>query len=132
VIGSFVAAIFKDPFKPMVFRIGMIGYAGYVLFFPLIYNMLNQWAAYRALSNGFKLRRERFEVVLFPDRVNKIVGDQIKGAERRFQRWFWAAVIAYVALIVLAVVAAWLIPLNLTGAIPSTGAGMIATPIATP
>lgn len=131
-IGSFVAALFEEPFKPMIFRVGMIGYAGYVLFFPLIYNMLNQWTAYRTLANGFKLRRERFEAVLFPDRVKKIVGDQIKDAERRFRRWFWAAVIAYVVLIVLALVAAWLIPLNITGAIPSTGAGMTATPIATP
>ena len=131
VIGSFVAAFFKDPFKPTVFRIGMMGYAGYVLFFPLIYNMLNQWAAYRALSNGFRLRRERFEVVLFPERVDKIVGDQVRNAETRFRRWFWAAVIAYVVLILLALVASWLIPLNITGAMPSKGAGMTATPIAT-
>jgi len=132
VIGSFVAAIFKDPFKPMVFRIGMIGYAAYVLFFPLIYNMLNQWTACRALSNGFRLRQERFEVVLFPDRVTKIVGDQIKGAERRFRRWFWAAVVAYVVLIVLALVATWLIPLSIQGIAATAGSGAISTPIPTP
>lgn len=131
-IGSFVAALFQEPFKPFVFRIGMIGYAGYVLFFPLIYNMLNQWTAYRALANGFELRRERFEVVLFPERVNSVVGDQIEDAEKRFRVWFWAAVVTYVLLIIVALVVAWQIPLNVQGVIPAAGAGAATTPVPLP
>src|SRR5205807_5415091 len=34
-IGSFIAATFKEPFQGDLFRIGMLTYAGYVVVFPL-------------------------------------------------------------------------------------------------
>jgi hypothetical protein len=109
-LGSFIAALFKADFNATVFRIGMLVYALYVLVFPLAYRMLHQWSCYRALSRGFAARRARFEELLYPQRVAGLVGTQITDSEARFERWFWATLVAYVVVILLALVAAAGVP----------------------
>jgi hypothetical protein len=109
-IGSFIAALFKDKFDPNIFAIGMGVYALYVLIFPLFYNMKHQWEQYQVLCDSFKERQIRFEERLYPEKVSEIVGAQITDSQGRFKRWFYATFVAYIIVILLAIVAALLVP----------------------
>ena len=109
-LGSFIAALFKDEFNPTIFTIGMVVYAVYVLIFPLFYNMRHQWERYQALLDNFKERQLRFEERLYPEKVGTIVGTQVTGSQRRFTYWFWATCAAYIVVIILAIVAALWMP----------------------
>jgi len=109
-IGTFIAALFRDKFDPNIFTIGMVVYALYVLIFPLCYNMKHQCEQYQALRDNFKMRQIRFEERLYPEKVNIIVGTQITDSQHRFKRWFYATLVAYIMVIVLAIAAVLLVP----------------------
>ncbi len=109
-LGSFIAALFKDKFNPTIFRIGMLVYAFYVLAFPLGLNMLNQRARFRAMIEALEIRQRRFEARLYPDKVKEIVGTQIDDSQARFLRWFRWALVVYGIVIILAVIAALVVP----------------------
>jgi hypothetical protein len=109
-LGSFIAALFKDKFNPTIFVIGMVVYAVYVLVFPLGYNMLHHCQRYQTLSKDFTVRRERFAERLYPEKVEEIVGRQIASSQNRFWCWFAVTILSYVVVIVLALVAAKFIP----------------------
>jgi hypothetical protein len=109
-LGSFIAAFFKDKFNPTVFRIGMLVYAFYVLAFPLGLNMLNQRARFRAMIEGLEIRQSRFEARLYRDKVKEIVGTQIDDSQARFLRWFRWTLVVYGIVIILAVIAALVVP----------------------
>jgi hypothetical protein len=110
-LGSFIAALFQEKFNPTVFRIGLISYVLYVLFFPLIYNMRHQWETYQAVIEEFKGRKHRFEKRLPKEKVEEIVGESlIDENKQRFKRWFWYSVGIYIALIILAIIAGIFIP----------------------
>jgi hypothetical protein len=109
-IGSFIAALFQKDFNQIVFKIGMWVYAAYVLIFPLTYNMLYQWHRYNTIDMEFKDRRRRFEERLYKDKVNEIMGTKITDSERRFKIWFIATFIAYILVIILAIVSTIKVP----------------------
>ena len=117
-LGSFIAALFKDPFDATIFRIGMGVYAAYVLCFPLVYNMRHQWERYTGLKKNFESRRRRFEDHLYQDRVQDIVKDEVETSEKRFKWWFWMTVVIYVIVIALMVLAGWWLP-NVVGNTPT-------------
>ena len=127
-LGSFIAALFKDEFNPTIFTIGMGVYAVYVLIFPLCYNMRHQWERYQALLDSFKERQLRFEERLYPEKVSTIVGTQVIDGQRRFKRWFCYTLLAYIVVIVLAIVAAWVVP----GFIESIALSSVSTPAPAP
>lgn len=124
-LGAFIAALFKDEFNPTVFRLGMMAYAAYVMLFPLVYGMTHHWQRFRALTGGFGVRRERFKERLFPEKVDDIVGRQVTEGEERFRRWFWATVVAYVVVVLLALVMAVRVP----GAIGAATPGATSTSV---
>ena len=105
VVGSFIGSLFKDKFNPVIFFIGMLVYAVYVLVFPLAFGMSNRREEYQALKDEFKDRRERFEALLYEGRVKEIVGDRIHDSQERFERWFSRVKGAYILLIALAILA---------------------------
>jgi len=109
-IGSFIAALFRNKFDPSIFAIGVGVYALYVFIFPLCYNMKHQWEQYQTLRDNFKMRQKRFEDWLYSEKVNKIVGTQITDSQHRFKRWFYATLVAYIIVIVLAIAAVLLVP----------------------
>ncbi|KKH47757.1 hypothetical protein [Methanosarcina sp. 1.H.A.2.2] len=109
-IGSFIAALFKTTFNPQIFKIGMLAYAVYVLFFPLIYNMIYQWEQYKTICNNCDVRKKRFQERLYPDKVNEIVGKQITDSEKRFKRWFFTNIAIYLIIAVLAIFSAFWLP----------------------
>ena len=109
-IGSFIAAFFRNQFDPSIFAIGIGVYALYVAIFPLCYNMIHQWEQYQALCENFKERQKRFEQRLYPAKVGEIVGTQITDSKYRFECWFYATIVAYIMVILLAIVAVLLVP----------------------
>jgi small basic protein len=109
-LGSFIAALFKDKFDPTIFVIGMLIYALYVVLFPLGYNMTHHWQRYQGLVSDFQSRRERFEQRLYPENVDEIVGGQVAKSRRHFRRWFWATILAYAVVVFAAVMTAVLVP----------------------
>lgn len=109
-LGSFVAALVNPALKRPIFTFGMILYAVYVVLFPLLYNMWTQRQTFKNALADFALRRARFEDRLTPDKVGQIVGERIVNNERRFNRTFRVTVAAYVVVVILALVAAFVLP----------------------
>jgi hypothetical protein len=109
-LASFIAALFKDGFNPTVFRIGIIAYALYVLIFPLIYNMTYQEKYFKRLIRNFHRRQERFSMILDPTKVSEIVGEQLNESKHQFDRWFKIAKYTYILVILLALLAAFIVP----------------------
>jgi hypothetical protein len=105
-LGSIVAALFRDEFDATIFRLGTLAYAFYVLLFPLIIGSLYEWRRLQDVSDGFELRRTRFEERLPKERVEGIVGQRVAASKRVLSGWFaWTRAI-YVAVVVLALIAA--------------------------
>ena len=115
VLGSFVAALFKEPFNAAVFRIGMSTYAVYVLLFPLIYNMVNKWGNYRTGEIEFNSRISRLKHYLPGDIVDSIVEDsQVDEKSHAYKVWFSISAGIYLLLVILAIVAAIMVPKLIT------------------
>jgi hypothetical protein len=109
-LGSFIAALFKDQFNPAIFQLGLWVYALYVLLFPLGYGLLHQGMRYRALSHHFAAQRQRFEQRLGGEKVQAIVEQPLASVQGRFLFWFAATLVAYAAVIGLALLAAERVP----------------------
>jgi len=105
-IGTFIAALFKEDFNGTIFRAGLLIYAGYVLLFPLAYNMSHQWFKFRAQEALFERNKETFAKQLEESTVRQIVGEEVANTIRSFKRWFGLTTILYVVMIVLLVTAA--------------------------
>ncbi len=109
-LGSFVAALVNPSLRRPVFTFGMILYAVYVVLFPLLYNMWTQRQTFKNALADFRLRRARFEERLTPGKVEQIVSRRIANNERRFNRTFRVTVATYVVVVILALVAAFVLP----------------------
>ncbi|MGF1467124.1 MAG: hypothetical protein ACFCGT_13435 [Sandaracinaceae bacterium] len=114
-LGSFIAAAFKDPFDPMVFRLGMLVYAGYVVLFPCLLRLSAARVGADEVHASFAAKRRRFEEVLYRDKVGELVEDRVEQARRRYRRWWVGVGLGYVALVAGAVAAAFLVPAYLVG-----------------
>ena len=114
-LGSFIAAGFgKDEFDPLIFTIGMLVYSLYVMIFPLLYNMTNQWTRYKSLEENLDTSLKRYQLQLSQDRMEQIVGDRLVISQKRFRLWFFGTVIIYLVAITLGIATAILIPLYIT------------------
>ena len=110
-IGSFLAALFSNPFNPLIFRIGMFSYAVYILIIPLIYNMLLHWWRYKMLKEQIYARKEIFSSILPAEQVNNTWELwKIESTRNRFKIAFWVTASLYAVAIVLLIIAAINIP----------------------
>ena len=110
--GSFIAAGFgTEDFSVFIFSLGMIAYSLYVLAFPLLYSMSNQWTQYKALQESMQTWLKRFREQLEADDIHKIIGDRLEHSDRRFKRWFYITISVYVLAILLGLAAAYLVPM---------------------
>jgi hypothetical protein len=100
VAATFITTLLKEKGNPLIISLTVWLYALYVALFPLLFNMLNQFGQYKILSNDYIDRNNRFKSILFTEKVDDIVGDRIKNAKNRFLWWFFAAIVAYVLLII--------------------------------
>ena len=109
-IGSFIAAAFKQPFQADLFRIGMLAYAGYVVVFPLAIGVSSVVGDSRVADVSFVAQRRNLSTVLGDDRVDELVGGRIATAKNRFRFWARLVGVAYVGAAVAAVIAAATVP----------------------
>jgi hypothetical protein len=109
-IASFIAALFTTTFNPVVFRIGLLVYAGYILIFPMIASLFQQRDQFRIYIDDFELRRKRFEDRLFKNKVDQIIGKQIDKSTIRFRKAVIYTIITYLLVIFLLIAAAMIIP----------------------
>lgn len=105
VVGSFIGSLFEDTFNPAVFSLGMVAYALYAYVFPFGFGLRIRLEEFEALKEEFELRRQRFEALLYEERVEDIVAGRIQDSQERFERWFADVRRAYVILIALALLA---------------------------
>ena len=68
-IGSFIAATFKEPFQAELFRIGMFAYAVYVIVFPLTIGVSSAVGDSRIATSSFTAQRDNLASVLGDKRV---------------------------------------------------------------
>jgi hypothetical protein len=96
-IGSFIAAAYKDPFNASLFRIGMRAYAGYVLIFPGLLGLIAARHTLQLSLTGFNARVERFKEIIYPGKVDEVISDRVDNARRGFKTWLVLAAAIYVA-----------------------------------
>jgi hypothetical protein len=94
-IGAIILGLSRNN-NPIFLTFSLLIYAGYVLIFPLYYNMTHQWEQYEMLRNNFEERQKTFAEKLYPDKVKKIVGLKISESQNKFEWWFFATIGAYV------------------------------------
>jgi hypothetical protein len=109
-IGSFIAATFKDPFQADLFRIGMLAYAAYVIVFPLIIGVSSAVGDSRVAARSFMAQRDNLASVLGDRRVDELVSGRTTRAQSRFRFWAWLVGVAYIGAAIAAVVAALTVP----------------------
>jgi hypothetical protein len=109
-IGSFIAAAFEDPFNEPLFRIALLTYGGYVGIFPGLIGMFASSRSFFRVRDNFEAQRGRFAEALLPDRVDEIVGSRVSNATRGYWWWFSFVSLAYVLVVIAAVVAAMEVP----------------------
>ena len=110
VVGTFIAAAFKDPFNALLFQIGLLTYAGYVGVFPGIAGTYANYGNFSRALDGFQLRRERFAETLLPDKVDEIVKTRVRDAAERYFRTLGLVALAYTLVVIAAIVAAYRVP----------------------
>jgi len=109
-IGSFIAATFKNPFQADLFTIGMLAYAGYVIVFPLVIGVSSAVGDSRVATRSFTVQRDNLASALGEKRVDELVGDRMTRAQDRFRFWAWLVGVAYLGAAIAAVVAAFTVP----------------------
>jgi hypothetical protein len=97
-IGTFIAAVYKDPFDATLFRIGMRAYAGYVLLFPGLIGLLAARQTMALTVDNFQARVMRFKEVIYPEKVDEVIGRRVTAARRGFLIWLIVAAVVYAAL----------------------------------
>jgi hypothetical protein len=109
-IGSFIAAAFSTPFNATLFRVGVLAYAGYVLLFPGAVGLISSTTNLRRGRAEFDARVKRLNEALYPDKVTNIVGTRVAGAEHSYYCWLAFVASVYLAVAILAGVAAVSVP----------------------
>jgi hypothetical protein len=111
ILGSFLTAIFAEEFNAIIFRIGVLTYAGYVLFFPLLYSMINRWQTYQTTVDQFSTQRDSYVKLLSEAVIQEMVKtNKYDMYTHRFRQWFFISVGVYLGLILLLALAAVMVP----------------------
>ncbi|HWQ45313.1 MAG TPA: hypothetical protein VN376_00520 [Longilinea sp.] len=111
ILGSFLTAIFTDEFNALIFRIGVITYAGYVFFFPLLYSMINRWQSYQTTVDQFMTQQQSYIKLLSEAVIQEMIKtNKYDRYTRRYRLWFFISVGVYLGLILLLGLAAIIVP----------------------
>ena len=94
-IGSFIAAAFKEPFDETLFRIGVRTYAVYVILFPGVVGLFAAHGSLQVARAGFDARMTRFKEAIYSAKVDDIVGNRVSDAQRSVYRWLGMAAVTY-------------------------------------
>jgi hypothetical protein len=113
-IGSFIAAAFKDPFNATLFRIALLTYAFYVGVFPALIGMLANARSFFRVRDGFEFRKRRYAEALLPDKVSEIVGRRVVDAAKGYWWAFGMVAGSYALMVLAATFAAFEVPGHIT------------------
>lgn len=109
-IASFIAALLKGNFNPLVFRLCIGIYLIYILIFPLYITMLNQNRRYKLMVDNFNLRIKRFKNNLYPEKVDEIVGNRLTETKKRFNNSFNLIICIYIIMMIIGILAMIFVP----------------------
>jgi len=109
-VGSFIAAMFKDKFDGTVFSLGMIAYAIYLLFFPLSFGLISQHCKYKLMLAQAEAQRVAFARILTFEQIKSIYETPINRGTAFFRRTLCCTGAAYVIVAICAVIAAFMVP----------------------
>ena len=100
-LGSFIAALFKNDFNIAFFKIGIKIYFFYIIIFPLFYNMSQQWSR-------FSNQQENFDntIIFLKSKIslNKDFEDNTKKSINKtkltFKIWFIITLVIYIIILI--------------------------------
>lgn len=101
-VGSFIAAAFRDPFNATLFRISVRVYAAYLVVFPGAFGSFAAHRNLRAARAGYDARIVRFRETVYTGKVDEITGTRVCAAQRSFYRWLIVVAVVYVAIAAIA------------------------------
>lgn len=110
IVGSFLAAVFKDKVNPDVFRLGLRAYAVYLFVFPGIIGLSSNMLQLREILGGFAKREEAFKQRLDVAEVERIVGESLREGTCHYWVWFTVSCLAYLLMILLLIYATIWVP----------------------
>jgi len=87
-VGTFIAAIFTSPFKPLIFLVGAGTYLAYLIIFPMRVGLTSAHQRFESSHKAFRSRRDDFIKRLSQEEVSDIVKGSVRSAERRYIYWF--------------------------------------------
>jgi hypothetical protein len=114
IVASFLAAVFKDKFDPLVYRLGVTAYVIYLVVFPCLIGLIASRQRFTTLVRALDERRQSFTHRLSEDEVNRTIGDAFTGVARRYRIWLWLASLVYAALAALLLWSSSAVPRLLT------------------
>jgi hypothetical protein len=85
----------------------MLIYAAYLVAFPLIYNMVNQWMRFTVQESIYRRNVETIAKQLEKTTVEQIIGDEVSQTISRFKRWYFVTIAIYLILVGLVIYAAF-------------------------
>lgn len=114
-VGTFIAAIFTSPFKPLIFLVGAGTYLAYLIIFPIRVGLTSAQQRFESSHKAFRSRRDDFIKRLSQEEVSDIVKGSVRSAERRYIYWFrttkrlyqWVVMTFVLTLIIAAGLAIW-------------------------
>lgn len=109
-IGSFIAALLKGDFNPLIFRLGLGLYLLYMIVFPGFFTMTNLRHRYNQIVNSYELQISRFKTNLYSQKVDDIIGNRVFQEKEKFNGFFILIICCYVVIIVFGVWAMISIP----------------------
>lgn len=127
-VGSFIAAAFRDPFNATLFRFSLRTYAAYVVIFPGVVGLLASSHGIRVTRQTFDARIARFKETLHPDKVDAIAGNRIEHAQTSYYRWLAAVAVIYVLVAIAAWTASTIVPKHIQADPRTPAAITTATP----
>lgn len=101
IVASFLTAIFKDHFNPVVYQLGVGAYIIYLALFPCLIGLTASYLRFRALVQGLEERRQSFQQRLSAEEVDKIINKGFSSIEWRYWLWFWISAFIYLLLVFL-------------------------------
>jgi len=110
VVGTFVAAAFKDQFNADIFRIGLLAYTAYLIVFPGVVGLISTWDRFASVRSGFCKQKADYTKRLSTDQVNTICGTMVEDRASKFIRWFATTIAVYTAVVVLLILGAVFVP----------------------
>lgn len=109
-IGSFIAALLKGDFNPLIFRLGLGLYLLYILIFPGFFTLTILHHRYHQLIKSYQLQIKRFKANLYSQKVDEIIDQRVFQEREKFNGFFVLIIACYALILFCGVLAMIYIP----------------------